>query len=37
MSHSPSPHDTQVHILDAAKQLVLMLALGALLALALAQ
>ncbi len=37
MSHHSSPHDTQVHILDAGKQVVLMIAFGVLLALALAQ
>lgn len=33
MSHSPSPHDTQVRTLDAGKQVVLMIALGVVLAL----
>lgn len=28
MSHAPSPHDTQVRMLDAGKQIVLMAALG---------
>ncbi len=33
MSHHPSPHDTPVHMLDAGKQIVFMVALGMALAL----